>query len=111
MGAQYGHTDIVQVLLGAAADPNWPNISQRTTPLHVAAQYGHIDIVQVLLGAAADPNRPNNQQHTPLHVAIQNGHTDIVQLLQRSAHVLRAHVLQGLASEDLMRDIQGYGWL
>ena len=47
MAAQYGHIDIVQVLLGAAADPNRPN-NQQQTPLHVAIQNGRTDIVQLL---------------------------------------------------------------
>jgi ankyrin repeat protein len=79
-----GHTDIVEVLLGAAADPNRPDCQQRT-PLHLGALKGHIDIVRVL-GAVADANRPNKQQRTPLHVAAEYGYTDIVQVLLCHLH-------------------------
>ena len=127
VAVQYGHIDIVRLLLGAdpAADPNWPN-RHKDTPLHVAAcfchdwnktvetalsGFGYTDIVQVLLNAGADPNRLNNRQQTPLDVAVEWERFDTVQLLERAGSAVRVMALQSQnVSSDLMKEVQKYGW-
>jgi ankyrin repeat protein len=55
---QFGHDDIVRVLLARGADPTWPDAddSSRGAALHSAAGQGRRDIVELLLAHGADPN-------------------------------------------------------
>jgi hypothetical protein len=75
-----GDLEIVELLLGARADPNqsggigWP-------PLHDAAYRGHSDIVRALLQAGAAPNQTTADGVMPLHAAAIGGHEAIVRQL------------------------------
>jgi peptide-methionine (S)-S-oxide reductase len=54
--AQYGHADIVRMLLDAGEDPNRFNpkgAHPHSTPLHQASLYGHLDVVRLLLERGA----------------------------------------------------------
>ncbi len=55
---EFGHHDIVRVLLGRGADPNWPegSTAPRGIALHAAARAGGRPLVELLLEHGADPN-------------------------------------------------------
>lgn len=55
---EFGHDDIVRLLLDRGADPTWPDAheSARGSALHAAARAGNRPIVELLLAHGADPN-------------------------------------------------------
>ena len=55
---EFGHPDIVRLLLERGADPNWPEgpCASRGAALHAAARAGDRPIVELLLAHGADPN-------------------------------------------------------
>jgi ankyrin repeat protein len=80
LAAQYGHKDIVELLLAnkadveAKADGGW-------TPLLNAVLGGHKEIVELLVAHKADVNVMDDVGRAPLHVAAENGHAEIAALL------------------------------
>jgi len=82
VAAEYGYSEIVEVLLehGAA-----PNIREKygDTPLHYAATFGNSKVVEVLLEHGADPNARNNYGATPLHYAAAFDYPEVVKLLHK----------------------------
>src|SRR3954465_9942830 len=56
--AEFGHLDIVRLLLERGADPTWPDAdaSERGAALHAAAGRGDREMVELLLTHHADPN-------------------------------------------------------
>jgi ankyrin repeat protein len=80
MAIDRGHTDLVQCLLNAGADPQCG--STMTTSLGLAAERGEVEIIQMLLPRGVDVNSPVGQDGwTALLSAIKNGHRSVVQLL------------------------------
>ena len=83
-----GHKDVVEILLGAGADPNnlarhnnlWP-AHYGIAPLHIAALNGHPDMVQLLLHSGADPNIVNDRHNgwTPLHYSIKFAAGEVIE--------------------------------
>jgi ankyrin repeat protein len=56
MASQYGHLEIVRLLLDAGEDPNRFNPvggHSHSTPLHQAAGNGHLDVVKLLVERGA----------------------------------------------------------
>jgi ankyrin repeat protein len=55
---EFGHQDIVRLLLRRGADPTWPEGADapRGSALHTAARAGHREIVELLLDHGADPS-------------------------------------------------------
>jgi ankyrin repeat protein len=80
IAVEKGHTEVVQLLLGAGADVNTAT-NNGVTPLYIAAQHGHIEVVQLLLGADANVNSATNTGATPLNIAAHEGYTEVVRLL------------------------------
>jgi len=82
VAAEYGYSEIVEVLLehGAA-----PNIREKygDTPLHYAAMFGNSKVVEVLLEHGADPNARDDYGATPLHYAAAFDYPKIVELLHK----------------------------
>lgn len=81
--AQYGHINIVQLLVmkGAMIDKIE---SDGTTPLMIAVMAGHVNIVEYLLHAGANPNIiPYNNIGSSLMLACMYNHERIVELLLR----------------------------
>ncbi|KAJ8360404.1 hypothetical protein SKAU_G00169290 [Synaphobranchus kaupii] len=93
--AQYGHAEVVRLLLEELADPTTRNNRMETpldlaalygrlevthTPLHLAARNGHLSVVEVLLDAGMDINC-ETEKGSALHEAALFGKTDVVQKL------------------------------
>jgi uncharacterized protein len=55
---EFGHHDIVKLLLDRGANPNWPDsgTAPRGVALHAAARAGDRPLVEMLLASGADPN-------------------------------------------------------
>ena len=71
---EWGHKDVVEILLGAGADPNKLAHYDNIDPLHIASAHGNPDMVQLLLHSGADPNIVNDWENgwTPLHYSINH---------------------------------------
>lgn len=89
LAAEYGHSDLVNLLLtsGAVIDPLDGN---RDTPLHCACKSGHLKCVQTLAswsqGQKANLQSTNSLKKTPLQVAeagTTDGHQEIVIFLKK----------------------------
>ncbi|TRY71450.1 hypothetical protein DNTS_010938, partial [Danionella cerebrum] len=78
--AQYGHTQVVQLLLEELTDPTMRN-NKFETPLDLAALYGRLEVVKLLLSAHPNLLSCNTKKHTPLHLASRNGHLPVVEVL------------------------------
>ncbi|XP_069489589.1 ankyrin repeat and SAM domain-containing protein 1A isoform X3 [Ambystoma mexicanum] len=78
--AQYGHTEVVKVLLEELTDPTMRN-NKFETPLDLAALYGRLEVVKMLLNAHPNLLSCNTKKHTPLHLAARNGHKAVVKVL------------------------------
>ncbi len=88
LAAQFGHADIVRMLLDGGEDPNRYNpigVHSHSTPLHQAAVNGHMDVVRLLTEHGARLDIKDILFHgTPLGWAEHSGHKAI-------ADYLRAH--------------------
>ncbi|KAM9429344.1 ankyrin repeat and SAM domain-containing protein 1A-like [Salvelinus alpinus] len=78
--AQYGHTQVVHLLLEELTDPTMRN-NKFETPLDLAALYGRLEVVKLLLTAHPNLLSCNTKKHTPLHLASRNGHLAVVEVL------------------------------
>ncbi|NXA53764.1 ANS1A protein, partial [Nothocercus julius] len=78
--AQYGHSEVVKVLLEELTDPTMRN-NKFETPLDLAALYGRLEVVKMLLNAHPNLLSCNTKKHTPLHLAARNGHKAVVHVL------------------------------
>ncbi|XP_061920785.1 ankyrin repeat and sterile alpha motif domain-containing protein 1B isoform X1 [Entelurus aequoreus] len=85
--AQYGHSEVVSVLLQELTDPTMRN-SRHETPLDLAALYGRLQVVCMLVSAHPNLMSVHGRQHTPLHLAARNGHhSTVVTLLEAGMDV------------------------
>lgn len=84
--AWYGHTDVVEALLDAGANPHDGN------PLLYAAKNGRTDIVKLLLDAGVKP-----QDAQPLYYAAERGNLEIVRMLSK---IPGMDVNKGLQDDD-----------
>ena len=86
LAAQFGHLDIVRMLLDAAVDPNSytpPGGHSHATPLHQAALAGHLDIVKLLVERGARSDLPDILYGgTPLGWARHAGQNVVAEFLQ-----------------------------
>jgi len=78
--SQYGHVDVVDVLLRAGVSRDTRTKVDRT-PLHVAAQEGYAEVVNMLVMNGADIDAKDLLRMTPLHWAVERGHDDVVECL------------------------------
>jgi hypothetical protein len=85
--AQFGHVEIVRLLLDAGEDPgryNPPGSHAHSTPLHQAVIYGHEDVVRLLVERGARLDLKDTIYHaTPLGWAEHAGQTKIADFLRR----------------------------
>lgn len=66
IASQYGHEEIVKILLENGANPNIQT-KNGDTALHNAARMGRYDITKVLIESGADPKIINQRQKKPIH--------------------------------------------
>uniref|UniRef100_A0A8C6KSX4 Ankyrin repeat and sterile alpha motif domain containing 1B n=1 Tax=Nothobranchius furzeri TaxID=105023 RepID=A0A8C6KSX4_NOTFU len=78
--AQYGHSEVVSVLLQELTDPTMRN-NRQETPLDLAALYGRLQVVRMLVSAHPNLMSSHTRLHTPLHLAARNGHHTTIQTL------------------------------
>ncbi|XP_060794567.1 ankyrin repeat and SAM domain-containing protein 1A-like isoform X8 [Neoarius graeffei] len=99
--AQYGHSEVVRVLLEELTDPTMRN-NRFETPLDLAALYGRLEVVKLLL--CAHPNLLNTHthtlSHTPLHLAARNGHLPVVEVLLSSGMDINYQTEKGSALHE-----------
>ncbi|MBN3286629.1 ANS1B protein, partial [Polyodon spathula] len=91
--AQYGHSEVVAVLLEELTDPTMRN-NRSETPLDLAALYGRLQVVKMLVNAHPNLMSCSIRKHTPLHLAARNGHRSTVQVLLEAGMVVNCQVSQ-----------------
>ena len=97
VAAQFGHTEVCELLLANGSDLEERAPVTLTTALHAAAVLGHQSLLELLLSHKADVNSRNRTGHTPLHLASQEGHlASVVALLQAGADPLLPSIDGGL---------------
>jgi ankyrin repeat protein len=69
LAARNGHSDSVDALLAAGADPNQPSTETLLRPLHAAVLSNDPSTIERLLRGGADPNATNSSGETALHLA------------------------------------------
>lgn len=86
LAAQFGHGDIVRLLLDAGEDPNRynpPGVHAHSTPLHQAALAGHIGVVRLLVEHGARLDLEDTiYQGTPPDWANHAGQTSVEMYLK-----------------------------
>ena len=85
------HSEIVRILLEAAADAN------SGLPLTRACEKGHLEVVQLLLEAGADKNRVTYPGTTTVHLAVSNKRHEVLRLLLTARADKDAFNMHGLA--------------
>jgi ankyrin repeat protein len=89
LAAKQGHTDVIEVLIAAGADPNTKvsakmvsaNHREITTAIYQAAINGHAKALRTLIELEADPAAAIDDGTTPLMAACYGGHIAIVKIL------------------------------
>ncbi|KAJ8346304.1 hypothetical protein AAFF_G00220350, partial [Aldrovandia affinis] len=97
--AQYGHSEVVSVLLQELTDPTMRN-SRCETPLDLAALYGRLQVVRMLVNAHPNLMGCSTRKHTPLHLAARNGHRAAVQVLLEAGMDVNSQVRGGRAGAE-----------
>uniref|UniRef100_A0A8B9JEB7 Ankyrin repeat and sterile alpha motif domain containing 1B n=1 Tax=Astyanax mexicanus TaxID=7994 RepID=A0A8B9JEB7_ASTMX len=97
--AQYGHSEVVCVLLQELTDPSMRN-SRGETPLDLAALYGRLQVVRMLLSTHPNLMSLNTRKHTPLHLAARNGHHSTVQALLEAGMDVNSKTEKGSALHE-----------
>ena len=78
-----GHTEIVRLLLEAAATVD-ARANDGQTALMRASDYGYADVATYLVRAGADVNAQSNKGITALRLATLKGQSEIIELLQEA---------------------------
>ncbi|XP_072305250.1 ankyrin repeat and SAM domain-containing protein 1A-like isoform X2 [Eucyclogobius newberryi] len=97
--AQYGHTQVVRLLLEELTDPTMRN-NKFETPLDLAALYGRLEVVRLLLSAHPNLLSCNAKKHTPLHLASRNGHLPVVEVLLNAGMDINYETEKGSALHE-----------
>ncbi|XP_053107576.1 ankyrin repeat and sterile alpha motif domain-containing protein 1B isoform X12 [Hemicordylus capensis] len=97
--AQYGHSEVVAVLLEELTDPTIRN-SKLETPLDLAALYGRLRVVKMIINAYPNLMSCNTRKHTPLHLAARNGHKAVVQVLLEAGMDVSCQTEKGSALHE-----------
>jgi len=83
LAAQYGHADVLALLIEHGGDVNSRRPSSWNTPLIMAASRGRVDCCRLLLDKGANPNEYGmfgGTSHTALQCAAEGGHLEVVNL-------------------------------
>lgn len=80
IAVEFGHVDIVKILLHYKEEKNSKDKDMRT-PFAIAASNGHIEILNILLKNGADINSKDKEGNSALHCAAINGYPDIITIL------------------------------
>ncbi|XP_064417923.1 ankyrin repeat and sterile alpha motif domain-containing protein 1B isoform X2 [Latimeria chalumnae] len=97
--AQYGHSEVVAVLLEELTDPTMRN-NKSETPLDLAALYGRLQVVKMLVNAHPNLMICSTKKHTPLHLAARNGHKAVVQVLLQASMDVNCQTEKGSALHE-----------
>ncbi|KAL1774955.1 ankyrin repeat and sterile alpha motif domain-containing protein 1B isoform X2 [Sigmodon hispidus] len=97
--AQYGHSEVVAVLLEELTDPTIRN-SKLETPLDLAALYGRLRVVKMIISSHPNLMSCNTRKHTPLHLAARNGHKAVVQVLLEAGMDVSCQTEKGSALHE-----------
>ncbi|XP_043569573.1 ankyrin repeat and sterile alpha motif domain-containing protein 1B isoform X12 [Chiloscyllium plagiosum] len=97
--AQYGHSEVVAVLLEELTDPTIRN-NKFETPLDLAALYGRLQVVKMLTNAHPNLMSCSTKKHTPLHLAARNGHKAVVQVLLEAGMDVNCQTEKGSALHE-----------
>ena len=80
--AQFGHKEIVELLLGNDANPHFAAINDtKSTALHLASRIGQVEIVRILIRCGADPKVSDSFGYNPLKFAAEGGFDELARLL------------------------------
>jgi ankyrin repeat protein len=79
--AEYGHLEVVKMLVKAGASINHLVPGVFGTPLYAASKLGHVSVVEFLTEQKADPNVICGTCGNALLAAVQGNHADIVNTL------------------------------
>jgi len=92
--AEFGHRDIVALLLAAGADPNAREAEMYDTfPLVAAAKRNDLEMVQMLLEYGANPNAQTDGAEVALLEAIEHGNRDMANLMASYGGSLPIHCM------------------
>lgn len=78
-----GNPKVAELLLERGANPNLPDPSTGSLPVHDAAREGFLDTLQVLISGGARLDLPNRYGRLPLQEAAENGQSHVVHFLAR----------------------------
>ena len=118
VAAQYGHTEVCELLLANGSDLEEKMPDTLFTALHYAALYGHQSLLQLLLSQNADMNSRSRLEATPLLLASQEGHVAFVvtlllawadPLLPAGDGALPIHVAAQENQSEVVRILIDYG--
>ena len=76
--SQNGHVEVIEVLIGAGADPNQVGGEFSQSSLHIAAHFNQPRAIAALVKANADVNLPSSEGCTPLNKAVPQGNKEAV---------------------------------
>eukprot|EP01087_Luapelamoeba_hula_P015003 TRINITY_DN4450_c1_g1_i1.p1 TRINITY_DN4450_c1_g1~~TRINITY_DN4450_c1_g1_i1.p1 ORF type:complete len:653 (+),score=142.19 TRINITY_DN4450_c1_g1_i1:134-2092(+) len=98
--SQFGHLEIVQVLIEAGANVNTTRVTG-ATPLMISILYGHTDIAKALLDAGALLDAVANDGLTPLLAAASRGNSKVLAHLLNLGLSLEGDVGQAAISSAI----------